>query len=298
MNRKQFGQLIAALRKEHYDELGAIWTQARLAQEANLGEALIGNIERGTKANLEPDLLLSLAQALHLTTGERHEFFAAASGVEPIEISHSQTTPTTGLHTLLDIMKDCQLPASIFDVYSDIVAINHAAAVLGGAQEMFANAAAVTNPLMFNSTYHYFAPQFETQRRQVGPDPQHFAYRNIMNFRINSLRYRAEPYFRYLLMNLMRSNTFQRTWRQLHLVEEDHFLDTVPIQMQGTPLGSLYFTTSTIASITKYGALKLMLYAPLSSETTLTFQRLMSNGGGNIYHLAPWPHKRVPEEFV
>lgn len=298
MNRKQFGQLITALRKEHYDEFGAVWTQAKLAEEANLSEPLIGNIERGAKANLEPDLLLNLAQALHLTTGERHEFFAAASGVDPIEISHSQTMPATGLHALLGIMKDSQLPATLFDVYSDIVAINHAAAVVGGVQEVFANAAAITNPLMFNSTYHYFAPEFETQRRKVGPDPQQFAYRNMMNFRINSLRYRAEPYFRYLLTNLMRSNIFQRTWRQLHLMEEDHFIDTVPIQMQSIALGSLHFTTSTIASMTKYGALKLMLYAPLSAETTLAFQRLMNNGGGKIYSLAPWPHKQVPDGFV
>lgn len=298
MNRKQFGQLIAALRKEHYDDSGALWTQAHLAQAANLSEALIGNIERGTKAHLEPDLLLSLAQALHLTTGERYEFFAAASGVDSIEISHSQTAPTTGLQMLLGIMKDCQLPASIFDVYSDIIATNHAAAVLGGAHEMFAEAANVTNPLLFNATYHYFAPEFEQQRRRVGPDQQQFAFRNLMNFRINSLRYRAEPYFRYLLKNLMRSNTFQLTWRQLHLVEEDHFIDTVPILMQGSALGTLHFTTSTIASMTKYGTLKLLLYAPLNPETTVVFQQLMSNSGEKIYLLAPWPHKPVPAELI
>ncbi|MCA9995242.1 MAG: helix-turn-helix transcriptional regulator [Anaerolineales bacterium] len=298
MDRKKFGQLIAALRKEHYDEFGAVWTQTKLAHETNLSETLIGNIERGAKANLEPDLLLNLATALHLTTGERYEFFAAASGVDPIEISHDQTAPTTGLHTLLSIMKNSQLPAAIFDVYSDIVAINHAAAVIGGVQKMFANAATVTNPLMFNSTYHYFAPEFEPLRRAVGPNPQQFAYRNMMNFRINSLRYRAEPYFRYLLMNLMRSNIFQITWRRLHLVEEDHFIDTVPIQMQGTPVGSVHFTTSTISSITKYGTLKLMLYVPLSWETSVAFQRLVGDGGARIYSLAPWPYKQVPADFV
>jgi transcriptional regulator with XRE-family HTH domain len=298
MNRKQFGQLVAALRKEHYDELGAVWTQAKLGEEARLSESLVGNIERGAKANLEPDLLLGLAQALRLTTGERYEFFAAASGVDPSEVSQKSTAPTTGLHALLEIMADAQLPATVFDVYSDIVAINHAAAVLGGAQQLFANAHNIANPLMFNSTYHYFAPEFEVQRRKMGSEQEEFANRYIMNFRINSLRYRAEPYFRYLLTNLMRSNTFQRHWRQVHLLDTDHFMDTVPLSLDDPALGRLYFTTSAVVSMTKYGPLRLLLYAPMDRATTAVFQKLMQNGGGKIYPLPSWPHKKVPDGFV
>ena len=54
MDRKEFGQLIAALRKEHFDEEGNRLTQAKLAERAQqldpqspLNEIIIGKIERG-----------------------------------------------------------------------------------------------------------------------------------------------------------------------------------------------------------------------------------------------------------
>ncbi|MEZ4684221.1 MAG: hypothetical protein R2932_59420 [Caldilineaceae bacterium] len=53
MNRAEFGQLVAALRKENIDLLeGKVWTQRRLAERANLPERAIGQIEQGTKMNL------------------------------------------------------------------------------------------------------------------------------------------------------------------------------------------------------------------------------------------------------
>ena len=40
MNRKEFGQLIAALRKEHFDEEGNRLTQAKLAERAQQRDPL------------------------------------------------------------------------------------------------------------------------------------------------------------------------------------------------------------------------------------------------------------------
>jgi len=93
MNRKEFGKLIAALRKEHFDEDGNRLTQAKLAKRAQqrdpqtpLNEIIIGKIERGERAMLDEQTLLSLADTLELTMGERREFFLAATGLDNEQI--------------------------------------------------------------------------------------------------------------------------------------------------------------------------------------------------------------------
>ena len=74
MDKKAFGKLLAVLRDEVH------WTQADLAEMVEVETGVISNLERGTKKNLEPELLFRLANALGLTTLERREFFLAASG--------------------------------------------------------------------------------------------------------------------------------------------------------------------------------------------------------------------------
>ena len=68
MDRKQFGKLVAALRKEQYDENGDRYTQASLAEailaqdrQTPLNEIIIGKIERGERAILDEHTLLNLA---------------------------------------------------------------------------------------------------------------------------------------------------------------------------------------------------------------------------------------------
>lgn len=294
MNREQFGRLVAALRKEHYDEYGAVWTQAKLAQMADLSEPLIGNVERGSKTNLEQDLLLKLAQALNLTTGERHEFFAAASGMSADLVSRNDEQPEQTRDALLEIMGQLQLPAMLFDVFSDTLAINRAAAVVGNAGEMFADQVAVPKPLLFNSVYLYFAPEYDSSRRLLRPEQERFAYRMLMNFRVASLRYRAHPYFRYLLSQLMHSATFRIYWQQVHLVADDHLMDTLPMMMQHPQLGGLEFAVSTMSAMTKCGALRLQCFTPLSAATAVKFQALMRDGGGQMISMAAWPRKVFP----
>ena len=61
MKPKNFGKLIAHLRKEQTDECGQSYTQKRLAQEMGVSPAVISNIERGEKSMLESDILPRLA---------------------------------------------------------------------------------------------------------------------------------------------------------------------------------------------------------------------------------------------
>ncbi|MCB0213837.1 MAG: helix-turn-helix domain-containing protein, partial [Anaerolineae bacterium] len=89
MNRKAFGKLIAALRKELFDQDGNRLTQAKLAERAQqidphspLNEIIIGKIERGERAILDDQTLLNLADTLELSLGERREFYLAATGLD------------------------------------------------------------------------------------------------------------------------------------------------------------------------------------------------------------------------
>lgn len=133
MNRENFGALIAALRKEHTDEHLRPWNQQRLAAEANKSAGteafspyIIGNIERGARA-LDQTSLVALATALRLTSGERKEFFLAASGVESWNIARPENSPEDVLNELLVRMGRTYLPAHINDSYGDVLAVNTAA---------------------------------------------------------------------------------------------------------------------------------------------------------------------------
>lgn len=126
MNRVEFGQLVAALRKEHLDEDGNRWTQDKLGRETGLGEVAIGKIERGERANFDEGTLLKLADALQLTSMERKEFFLAASGIDSKHIARESAKPRATLDDLLQTMEGLQLPAFIDDSYSDVVAANSA----------------------------------------------------------------------------------------------------------------------------------------------------------------------------
>ena len=103
MDRKQFGKLVAALRKEQYDENGDRCTQSKLAEWAQtldattpLNEVIIGKIERGERTILDEYTLLNLADALKLAVGERRVFFMLATGLDHPQI-YPHHEPSEGL---------------------------------------------------------------------------------------------------------------------------------------------------------------------------------------------------------
>ena len=98
MDRKEFGKLIAALREEHIEFSAkgmGVWTQAKLAKEANLPEKAISQIEQGRKMNLDAQTMTQLARALKLTAVEQVELFAAAAevGADPAYMLREQANP-------------------------------------------------------------------------------------------------------------------------------------------------------------------------------------------------------------
>jgi transcriptional regulator with XRE-family HTH domain len=126
MRRKEFGELVAALRQD----LG--WTQFQLAEYAKVDGAVVSQIERGVKKHFEPQLLFKLANAFQLTTLERHEFVLAASGLDEKEIVRQPSAniatdvfdATKILERMIALTEALRVPAFLGDVYSDVVAAN------------------------------------------------------------------------------------------------------------------------------------------------------------------------------
>lgn len=102
MKRKEFGQIVAELRKGQFDlSSGKVWSQQTLADKIGVSDRLIAALEQGVKSHLDPELLGKLAKVFHLTTLERREFFALAAGVANDDLMLQAAPPTAILATLL-----------------------------------------------------------------------------------------------------------------------------------------------------------------------------------------------------
>jgi transcriptional regulator with XRE-family HTH domain len=297
MKRKEFGELIATLRQD----LG--WTQFQFAEYAEVDEAVVSQIERGVKKYFEPDLLFRLANALQLTTLERREFFLAASGLDDTQLvrqlSAQMATDVFNGRKLLDklvsLLEQMQFPAFLTDVYSDVIAANNSIlAFFKIPATMIENADPI--PGDYNSMRIIFGREL-VGRTHVTDNWDHYALDTIRTFRGTSLRYRAKPYFKYL-MKTFRNQTeypfFERYWRITSSTEEDKEINMDSFHYHHNEFGDLkYISTSTI-SMTSFGELFLNQYLPLDAHTGQVFGQLLRETGEGAVRLAPWPVKLMP----
>ncbi|HSK88104.1 MAG TPA: helix-turn-helix domain-containing protein [Anaerolineales bacterium] len=297
MKRKEFGELIATLRQD----LG--WTQFQFAEYAEVDEAVVSQIERGVKKYFEPDLLFRLANALQLTTLERREFFLAASGLDDTQLVRQLSAQTATdvfngrklLDKLVNLLGQMQFPAFLTDVYSDVIAANNSIlAFFKIPATMIENADHI--PGGYNSMRLIFGREL-VGRTHVADNWDHYALDTIRTFRETSLRYRAKPYFKYL-MKTFRNQTeypfFERYWRITSSTEEDKEINMDSFHYHHNEFDNLkYISTSTI-SMTSFGELFLNQYLPLDAHTGQVFGQLLRETGEGAVRLAPWPVKPMP----
>jgi hypothetical protein len=303
VNRLAFGKLIASLRKEHEDEEDNSWTQEKLAQEANkviraevFTRAIVGSIERGERG-LHQQELLAIATALQLTSGERKEFFLAASGIDTERIAREENDPEEVLAQLIDRMKQAYLPAYILDSYCDVVAIN---AVLVDLMDLasapFGESSAASRPFSTNSVMASFSAEWEKYYSELmGEDWSDHAYQNMMLFRTWSLRYRSTEYFQALLRELKKSRLFKRYWREVYLDEKDYVGDNRRMRLNSPKWGSLACFRTYLMALSTAGDLHLCVYVPASHETIEVFSRIIEKvGAANLFRVGTWPQKILP----
>ncbi|MCB0164124.1 MAG: hypothetical protein KDI79_07870, partial [Anaerolineae bacterium] len=269
MNRKAFGKLIAALRKEQFDQEGNRLTQAMLAERAQkldphspLNEIIIGKIERGERAMLDDQTLLSLADTLKLSMGERREFYLAATGLDDEQIYATQKTAGEILATVIDMLTDIQLPALLLDPYLDVIAINGILLNVYQASQIDLSSR-MNQPAGFNLLSFIFSADFEPQRRLLGQQQwQTFAVGNVIYFRRASLRYRTTKYFTALIKQLRRNREFRWFWEQALYEEKRNFLGGRSYRI-GTPGSNRFnYLTAPLITLTPYGNLEIITHIP------------------------------------
>jgi transcriptional regulator with XRE-family HTH domain len=301
MNRKDFGQLVATLRQD------LDWTQFRLAEYAEVDEAVISQIERGVKKYFEPELLFCLANALQLTTLERREFFLAASGLDQKQIVRQPSMATAtdvfnvrkSLDKLVELTRLVRLPAFLADVYGDALAANQIilsffkvpSYILETAPDMIGG---------YNTARVNFGKE-SVIRDRIADNWEGYALNSMRSFRERSLRYRAQPYFKYLMQtfrNQVEYPLFDRYWKMVSSTEQDKEIDTDYFVFQHDEFGRVQYAASSTMTITSFGELFLVQYLPLDEQTSHTFDKLAKEVGQMVVRLAPWPVKNFPKEFA
>jgi len=294
MNRKDFGQLIAALRQD------LDWTQFQLAEYAGVDEAIISQMERGVKKFFEPEQLFCLANALQLTTLERREFFLAASGLDQKQIVRQPSMATAtdvfnvrrSLEKLIELTGQVRLPAFLSDVYGDAIAANQI--ILSFFK---------VPPIIFETAPH-IPGGYNTVRVNFGKESvvrdriennwDGYALSSMRSFREHSLRYRAQPYFKYL-MNIFRNPVefplFDRYWKMVSSIEQDKEMNTDYFAYRHDQFGNVKYVASASVTITSFGELFLIQYLPLDEWTSQTFEQIAKETGQAVVRLAPWPVK-------
>lgn len=296
MKRKEFGELIAALRQD----LG--WTQSQLAEYADLEDAVISQIERGVKKYFEPHLLFQLANAFQLTTLERHEFLIAASGLDQKEIVRQPSAGvvtdafnvTKTLDKMIELTGLVRLPAFLWDVYGDIVAANNVLLSFFKLPAKFVEEASQI-PAGYNLARFSFGKDLVARNQVIGNWDQ-FALNAMRAFRENSLRYRAQPYFKYLMKLFRNQNEyplFDRYWNMVSSIEQDKEVNTDFYSYHHGEFGEVKYMSSSIVSITSFGELLLVQYLPLDADTSQIFEKLAQNVGQGATRFAPWPEKPI-----
>jgi transcriptional regulator with XRE-family HTH domain len=294
VNRKDFGELIASLR----EELG--WTQHDLAQAADLEEAAVSIIERGARRHFDPDLLLGLGNALQLTTLERREFFLAASGVDESERGQRSSGGGDGppwdseatIRSLVGLTNRLEFPAYLIDCYGDVIAAN--AASIDLFQAPIERAAQLLTLPGGLTIIHFVYDESLGLRSTVTENWEALALMSMRAFREVTLRYRASPYFKYLLKRFRNPRlypAFDRYWRRAATMDEDKYTTLDSISYRDNAHGLLTYCVSSLTSITPYGELYLSQCLPADEGTADAFREIIRRVGTRVYRFAPWPEK-------
>ncbi len=291
MKREEFGQLVAALRKENLDVVqGKVWTQKALAARAGIAERTLGELERGSKMSMDPQMLAQLADALALTSLERQAFYAAAAAVDVDLMRATEQTPRAILDELLAATGDIRVPAYVHDSYYNLIAINTIARSLS----LVPNSLLETghdSPAGFNLMRYYFAPE-SPFRDLLGPGWTKFAVRGVQHFRAASLRYRHTARFAAIFEDLCRYPLFRDFWTRTKHTTEDIYHHWGGLNYHHPELGAMSYFVTEVLTLTGQEDLALVTYVPRDKRTVQRFDELAHEAGVNMIRMAAWPYEQ------
>jgi len=187
------------------------------------------------------------------------------------------------------------LPAFLIDVYGDVIAANNIVlAFFHVPPSVFETAGDI--PGGYNTVRISFGRDL-VGRNHVADHWDEFAVNSMRAFRENSLRYRAKPYFKYL-MKAFRNPTeypyFNRYWKMVSSKEDDKEANADYFSYHHNEFGDLNYIASSTISVTSYGELFLVYYLPCDEHTDQVFDDLKEQVGAGVTCFAPWPEKPMP----
>ena len=285
MDTYAFGKLVRALRREHMNEDGVPWTQADLARQTPFSRKVICDIERGERG-LDEDVCIRLADALMLTTMERHAFFHAARDITSQAWFPGPQDNYELCDLLIERLESVHLPGFLCDHFTDIVAVNTCMLTFLGITPSYV-VQAQTQPAGYTVIRSVFDPRSPLQT-VLGHHWHRMAVQNIQFFRGVTLPYRHLPSFHPLLAELRTYPHFRRYWSFAH--KEVDYTRYPQTYTYAHPIhGPVTYGVQLTRTPTPVGELYTTFYLPVSAQTRMLFDTLCRHHGNMAQRLARWP---------
>ncbi len=235
-----------------------------VAQLANVGVSWYTLLEQGRTIHPSSQVLLSIADALQLTSDERQHLFLLADQQRLVNThdSHEQVSPA--LRRVLDALNP--IPAHIIDHRWNYLAWNTAA------KQVFLLSKSLMPPYEYNAVWNIFV---NPMSRIYNPEWEQVAQRVLAEFRADSARFADDEWFKRLIADLQRASPEFRAWWPRHDVRgrADARKD-----IEHPLVGRLMFEHTTL-QVPTMPDLKVMIYTPLPETDTLAkLQQLMDQG--------------------
>ena len=292
MERKMFGKIVAALRKEQIDfDNGHSWSQEKLAEETRLTTRIVGKIERGSQVRLDKGTLQDLARAFRLTSLERREFFAMASEITDEAIVRADLNHQDVLAQVWATLGTLCTPAFLMDSFGDLIGANRAVLDFHKLNWSQFNAARCSAGNV-NILSLLLAPDAPL-RLVLGPGWHAIALANMRQWRVMTLRYRHTARFRNLFAALSDYPDFQMLWAASRRRDEDNNSRLRSHFYTHGVFGPVAYTVFTNISLSAYGDLYLAAFVPQNRDTVIVFQNFADRCHRPLA-LTPWPNLSLP----
>lgn len=290
MNKKEFGNLVAGLRKEQRNDFDEVMTQYDLSERARMPLVTLQKVEQGRQVNLKPDMLLNLARALNLSGRGREAFLLSATGIAESEIGAATVTPAAILSEISGGLAQLQTPGFVTDCFGDVLFANPALlAVYNATPEKLLAPHLLTQ---FNIIRILMAPEFEEQRRMMGETAHTFIRRTVLLYKAMTIKYRTNWYFQLILPELNRLPLFREHWQSPVFHDENVFINYNTIHLNHPLFGKLKFLSGPLQGITPHGDINLYSFQPLDAHTVSACAGIVQKVGTTSIPLATWPKKQ------
>jgi len=283
MNPKdnRFGKILAWLRRDFSPRP---ITQNELAEKAGLSPAIISNLERGAKTNLEADTLLRLAKALKISPRQLREFLISASPLLPTALPGVDAEQA--LQTALKMLGGIHLPAFLVDTYDNGLAANEMLLALFPEIEALLHQKQ-GQPHQFNVLRFVFHAHSPFQTRLLG-NSQQYLQQSVSFFQTISLAWRFTNYYQGLRQALEEDEelaALRPYWNNKEQLLAENSLATL-----NSSFGEISFYSPPIAPIESlFGPLYVIAYLPATRLTLRVFNELGKKCAGQIRLLCDLP---------